>query len=213
MHRTLKYSTRLGLIGVLLVLASATGPVKAAEVAADFSDRATAYCELSGLRADVPDDWFSVPVEGMPPGMVGCQMMRTDETEALVGILRLSSGETGELAPGAESRNRQLAIELAVLEAMGIEPGDPLWSRDQVPLGGLGSAEFSNAQAVGLAATVRESGLPQEIHILVFHAPSTQYTLLLITPTKAAEPRVYSRNLRDFGILLQGLTKITDDQD
>ena len=198
------------MIGVLLILACATGVVKADEVAADFSNRVTAYCELIGLRADVPDDWFSVPVEGMPPGMVGCQMMRTDETEALVGIIRLSSGETGELAPGAESRNRQLAIELAVLDAMGIETGDPLWSRNQVPLGGLGSAGFSDAQVVGLGATVRESGLPQEIHILAFHAPSTQYTLLLITPPKATEPQIYSRNLRDFGVLLQGLTRVSD---
>ena len=170
-----------------------------------FQDQTTPVCELIGLRATPPDGWFAVAMQDLPDGMAGCQLVRTDEDEALVGIIRMSASDTGGRPPGEDSRNRQVVIELEVLAAMGIQPRELIWRRDDVPLTGDKSAGFSSAQAVGLSATIDESGLDQELHFLTFHGPTTQYVLVLVTPPPETEPDIHRRNLSDFGGLIRGL--------
>ncbi len=181
------------------------------EEGSDFSHQTTPTCELIGLMATPPTGWFSVPMVDLPAGMSGCQMIRTAQDETPVGIIRLSASDTGEHSPGENSRNRLVAIEMEVLAAMGIQPREPLWSREDVPLTDVHGVGFSNGQAVGLSAVIEGSGLPQEVHILAFHGPSTQYALLLITPPSANEPEIHSRNVSDFGKLIQGLQAVSID--
>jgi hypothetical protein len=197
---------------LLVVLFSSPSARGSDQDMTDFSEQATAICELIGLEASPPAGWFSVPMVDLPAGMSGCQMMRTDEDDAPVGIIRLSASDTGARSPGEESRNRQLAIELEVLAAMGIQARDRLWLRQDVPVTGERDAGFSKAQAVGLSAVIEGSGLPQEVHILAFHGPSTQYALLLITPSQETEPAIHSRNVADFAKLIQSL-KVTSTDD
>lgn len=185
-----------------LLLAGILPGLATAEDTVDFSDQIAPTCELIGLVATPPEGWFSVSVQEMPTGMAGCQMMRVNEAEELVGVMRLRSSETGEIPPGDESRDELLASELRVLEAMGLQVGEPIWSRNDVPISGLA---FAGAQALGLAAVIEESGLPQEIHVLAFRGPFTQYALLLITPHRDAESEIYERNVADFGRLFQTL--------
>lgn len=193
------------LLPALALLANAS---MAEDEVIDLSERTTPTCELIGLVARPPEGWFSVPMEDTPPGLAGCQMMRTGENEELVGIIRLSSGDTGGRAPGEESHNRQIAIEIEILKAMGIRlhVAEPLWSRHDVPISDLRDAGFSETgQAIGLAAEIEGSGLPQEVHFLTFHGPATQYALVLITPPRETEPEIYRRNIDDFARVIQTL--------
>lgn len=194
-------------ISLLVLLGLQSTPATGEQDMIDFGDQATSECRLIGLQAPAPAGWFTVPISDLPDGMAGCQMMRTDRDDNLVGLIRLSASDTGARAPGEESRNRQVAIELEVLAAMGIKPRDRLWSRDDVPVSGPESSGFSSAQAVGLSAVIEETGLAQELHFLTFHGPSTQYALLLITPPPSTEPDIHQRNVGDFGRVIQGLKR------
>jgi hypothetical protein len=205
-------TVRRGLIPALLAFSIAGAPFAASGVtgeddeSVDFSDLATPTCEVEDLVALPPVGWISVPIEGLPEGMAGCQMMRLDGAQQLLGIARLRSTAAGENAPGEESFGQIVATEMVILEQMGYRVGDPLWSRQDVPIRGAG---FSNARAVGLPATIEQSTIPQEVHLLVFQSATVQYLVTLLTPAKDAEPAIYERNTADFGILIRTLDQPT----
>ncbi len=171
----------------------------------DFSDQLVPVCNVLGLLAAPPADWFAVPMEGLPEQLAGCQMMRTGPAEELVGIIRVSASQVLDGTPGTDSRQRHILFEIEVLRNMGIvlDLEEPLWSRDSVPLADVGAAGFSDAaQALGYRAVIVDTRTPQEVHLLTFHGPSTQYALVLITPPRFMEEEIYQRNTTDFGRVL-----------
>ncbi|TVQ37869.1 MAG: hypothetical protein EA370_06270 [Wenzhouxiangella sp.] len=171
----------------------------------DFADQLVPVCNVLGLLATPPADWFAVPMEGLPEQLAGCQMMRTGPTEELVGIIRVSGSRVRDGTPGTDSRQRHTLFEIEVLRNMGIvlDLEEPLWSRDSVPLADFGAAGFSDvAQAIGYRAVIVDTRTPQEVHLLTFHGPSTQYALVLITAPRFMEAEIYQRNTTDFGRVL-----------
>jgi hypothetical protein len=176
----------------------------------DFSDRITPTCELIGLVGIPPEGWFNVPIDSVGENLQGCQMMRTDEQEELVGILRLLSRDFPENTPEETWFTELLGLEVTWLEEMGITLGEPLWRRDDVPMTGTG---WEKAKAIGLSASGENSDITQEVHFLAFGGPTTKYLFSLATPAQAVDEGVYyKRNTDDFGVLIRTLQFPTADQ-
>lgn len=188
---------------LLLVSVTAVAPAAAQEGAVDLSDQITLTCELIGLVALPPPGWFNVPIESPLETLVGCQMMRTSDSEELVGIMRLLSTEVPVDTPQETWFAELMGLEIAWLEEMGITLGATLWRRDDFPVAGPG---FGPGRAIGLEAIIEGNDVPQEVHFLGFGGPTTKYLLTLSTPSRAVEDGVhYQRNTADFGVLLRTL--------
>lgn len=200
------------LIAAFVIAGLFVMPAQAEDDILDFAGDTVPVCEVIDLLASPPEDWFAVPMEGLPSGLAGCQMMRTGPDEELVGILRVSGHRLREGEPGDQSRQRQLQFEVEVLGAMGIvlDIEQPLFSRDNVPLGGSRATGFSEAaQAIGFRALVLETEAPQEVHMLSFHGPDSQYALVLITPPRFVDQDIHQRNTADFARLLGSLDSVS----
>jgi hypothetical protein len=196
---------------VLLVLSAvAVAPTVAQrEEIIDFTDQISSSCELIGLIALPPPGWFNVPIESPLESLVGCQMMRTNENEELVGILRLLSTEVAVETPEETWFAELMGLEIAWLEEMGITLGATLWRRDDVPVAGPG---FDSGRAIGLEAVIDGNEVPQEVHFLGFGGPTLKYLLTLSTPARSVADGVYyDRNTADFGALIRSLQLPEDD--
>ena len=188
-----------GVLATLLLIAT---PMLSEE-SVDFSDRATPTCEMGGLIAYPPDGWFNVPFEDPPAGHLGCMMLLTNETEELVGILRIRSLTAPALDPGEEPYAALLASEVTSIAEMNVSLAEePLWVRKDVPVAGEG---FREGRAVGLAATIAGNDLPQEAHFLFFRSDSAEYVMTLLTPAKSVDETLYERNTEDFGKVIRTL--------
>ena len=169
----------------------------------DFSDRITPTCELIGLVGLPPEGWFNVPIEDTGEDLAGCQMMRTNESEELVGILRLLSRVFPEGTPEETWFTEMLGVEVVWLGEMGITLGEPLWRKDDVNMAGT---DWGQAKAIGLAAATNGSDTPQEVHFLAFGGPTNKYLFTLATPAETVDEGLYyKRNTADFGILIRTL--------
>lgn len=190
----------LALIGWSLITLQ---PVAAEEDYVDFSDRTTPMCELIGLVGLPPTGWFNVPIETEREDIVGCQMMRTNDRDELVGILRLISRVFAAESPEETWLPELLGGEVAWLEEMGITLGETLWRRDDVPMTGT---DWEQAKAFGLAASAEDNDTPQEVHFLTFGGATTKYLIDLVTPAQAVDEGLYyGRNTEDFGVLIRTL--------
>jgi hypothetical protein len=205
-------AVRLGLpplLAVALVLATTATAAAAQDPGAeepgaeylDFSDFLTPTCELAGLRALPPAGWFNVSVQDPPAGHRGCQMMRTNEADELVGLMRLRSIDAAAVEFSGDGYDAFVADELAVLGSMGYVVGEPIWARDEVPVAGHG---FTSGRAVGFEVAL-EDGAPHELHLLVFRGAEAKYLLLLATPTRAFDAALYSGNEAGFATLITTL--------
>ena len=170
----------------------------------DLSEKVKPTCELAGLVARPPAGWINVPIEGAPAGHLGCQMLRVNEEQELMGILRIRSVS----APAKEYRkggdaSALIASERKIMERMNIAVADePLWTRDKVPIRGPG---FSQAGGAGYAAMIEGAPVPQEVHFLTFHAEDASYLISLVTPSKSDAAETYQRNTDDFGVVMRSL--------
>ena len=174
-----------------------------AVVAQDFSDKVKPTCELAKIVARPAEGWFNVPIESPRPGHLGCQMMRTNDAEELVGILRIRSVTAPAAEFSADNEAALIADERKILQRMNIEVGpEPLWTRDNVPLKGAG---FSEARGGGYPASVGGNPVNQEVHFLTFRAEDARYLVTLITPSKRHDEGVYKRNTDDFGVVIRSL--------
>ncbi len=169
----------------------------------DFSGQTMPTCEIAGLAVAPPGGWFSVPFEDPPEGHLGCQMMRTNEREELVGIIRVRSVMAPAREFTDEGHARYIGNEALALEQMGYTLADePLWVRDDVPVKGAG---FREGRAVGVAAHIAGNDVPQEAHFLVFRTDSTKYLFTLLTPAQAHDETLHRRNTADFGLVIRTL--------
>jgi hypothetical protein len=167
----------------------------------DFSDRMTPTCELIGLVGLPPEGWFNVPIEAPQDDLAGCQMMRTDENEELVGMIRLLSREVPEGTPEETWMPELIGLEAAWLEEMGVVLGDPIWRKEEVAVAGEG---FEAGKAIGLAATIEGSEYPQEVHLLAFGTPTIKYLVSLCTPDSTVDAGVHlERNTADMGTVIR----------
>lgn len=188
-------------IAVAIALAAGAAAQETEGETLDLSEFLTATCDLVGLRAVPPEGWFNASVRNPPPGHRGCQMMRTTETDELVGLIRLRSLDTEAAEFADEGFDAFVADELAVLATMGYVVGEPLWARDDVPVAGEG---LGSGRAAGFEATL-EGGPPQEIHLLVFRGAATQYLLVLATPARSHDAETYRANETGFATLITTL--------
>jgi hypothetical protein len=171
----------------------------------DFSDRMTPVCEVVGLSVRPPKGWFNVPIESAEKAISGCQMMRTGKQDELLGIIRVLS----VYLPQTETENQPrwydvlLAVETQMISTMGYVLKDVIWTRLDVPISGSG---FENARAIGLAAALQESEVPQETHFLAFENGPQKYVITLLTPAQSVGAGVfYKRNASDYGVVIRSL--------
>ena len=175
--------------------------VAADEEYVDFSDRITPTCELIGLVGVPPEGWFNVPIQTEAKDIRGCQMMRTNDQEELVGILRLLSKVFPANTPEETWFSDLVGLEVTSLGEMGITLGEPLWRKDDVPMTGM---DWENGKAIGLEAVIEGNEAPQEVHLLAFGGPTTKYLISLSTPNKGVDDNThYTRNTGDFAILIR----------
>jgi hypothetical protein len=164
----------------------------------DFTGLASDRCALIGLAAPAPDGWISIAMQDMPPQLAGCQMLRLED-EMLLGIMRLISARAADSVAVGQARDGLVALEREIWAEMGLEIGPTLWQRDHVAVSGEG---FSDGAAIGLAARIVETDLPQEIHLLMFRRADTHYALSVITPAGDDAAAHYRANLDGFRQLL-----------
>ena len=201
-------SSRITLLPLFLLTTFATTLHAQDDETVDFSDQMTATCELIGLVASPPADWFNVPTES-EARFRGCQMMRTNEQEELVGLMRLLSLQLPPELSDDEWSKRLIDFETEWLAGMGIQLGETMWKRDDVPIAGQG---FEGARAIGYASRIEGNEVPQEVHFLVFAGASSKYLISLSTPARTVEGGVhYQRNTSDFGVLISTL-KLPDSE-
>ena len=175
----------------------------AAVVAQDFSDKIKPTCELAKIVARPAEGWFNVPIESPRPGHLGCQMMRANDAEELVGVLRIRSVTAPAAEFSADSDAALIADERKILQRMNVEVGaEPLWTRENVPLKGAG---FREARGGGYPASVDGNPVPHEVHFLTFRAEEARYLVTLITPSKRHDEEIYKRNTDDFGVVIRSL--------
>ncbi|MDD7971075.1 hypothetical protein [Roseinatronobacter alkalisoli] len=194
-------------IGMILPMAFATA---ADEM--DLSDISTPGCAVSGLAVSPPAPWLNAQISGLPEQMSGCQMMRTDDDEHLVGIIRILSVQTGPGMSADEARERVIAFESLIWRDIGFEVTDRLWLREDVPVHDRHDEGFSSGSAVGLAAVIQGTQLPQEIHVLFFSRlpDNTHYVISLLTPSGPDATEIYAHNLEDYSRILNSLTLTSD---
>lgn len=193
---------RPGLAAAVLMAANGAVSIAVAGDTVDFSEQTTPVCEVEGLRATPPDGWFNVPIDSAEPTLRGCQMMRTREDEALVGIARVLSVTLSEPTVDPPWQVLMLSFERDNIARMGYVPGDVLWRRDNVPIAGTG---FTGGLAVGLSARIEGNEAPQEVQFLIFERALTKYVVTLLTPGRSVENGLYyDRNVADFGKLIGG---------
>lgn len=187
---------------LLMVSIVVTAPsVAADEDYVDFTDRITPECELIGLIGIPPEGWFNVPIQTEATDIRGCQMMRTNDQEELVGILRLLSKVFPADTPEETWFTDLVGMEVTSLGEMGITLGEPLWSKDDVPMTGM---DWDDGKAIGLEARIEGNDAPQEVHFLAFGGPTTKYLISLWTPNKAVDDSAhYTRNTGDFAVLIR----------
>ncbi|HEU5163758.1 MAG TPA: hypothetical protein VFV54_11465 [Thermoanaerobaculia bacterium] len=190
---------RASLVAGLLAIAG----VALAQETIDFGERMTPRCEMAGLISVPPPGWINVPLESPPPGHHGCMMMRTNEKKELVGVLRIRSRSAPALDGKGEPFEALFTSEVASVGEMGyVMDEPPLWVRENVPINGEG---FRDARGIGLAAMIEGNPTPQEVHLLVFRSDRAEYIVTLMTPAKSFDPKLYDRNVNDFGTLIRTL--------
>ena len=183
-------------IVAIVLAASAVG-------AQDFTDKVKPTCELAKIVARPAEGWFNVPIESPRPGHLGCQMMRTNDAQELVGVLRIRSVTAPAAEFGADNEAALVDDERKILQKMNIEVGpEPLWTREKVPLKGAG---FREARGGGYPASIDGNPVPHEVHFLTFRAEDARYLVTLITPSKRHDEGVYKRNTDDFGVVIRSL--------
>jgi hypothetical protein len=169
----------------------------------DFSGKVTPTCEIAGLVVKPTAGWINVPFETPPPGHRGCQMMRTNEREELVGIIRVRSATGPSAEFTEEGFGRLLVNEGLAVSEMGYELAkESLWARENVPVSGAG---FRDGRAVGVAARIPGNGVPQEAQFLVFRSDEAKYVFTLLTPQRSHSESLYQRNSSDFGVVIRSL--------
>ncbi|MCG6965647.1 MAG: hypothetical protein LJE59_03990 [Chromatiaceae bacterium] len=177
----------------------------------DFTNQIAPVCKVRGLQVAPPKGWFNVPIESAEAAVQGCQMMRTGEQDELLGILRVVALDIPESEDATPWWAFVIALEQQVVNAMGYQLGEVLWTRQKVPIAGDG---FSEARAVGLQATIEGNDNLQEVHFLVFKGPFADYGITLATPAKSVGAgSYYARNTADFGLLIRSLQPWTGDTD
>lgn len=170
-----------------------------------FADKQSARCDLLGLAAHAPAGWTSQPMVELPEQMAGCLLTRYDEDDTLLGLQRLMSIQVGDDLPVEQASSRLADLELSIWEQMGFQVVEPLWRRDDVPMDGSMSAGFSSATALGMSAVIVESGLPQEIHLLLFHRNDIHYAATMLSPRGEAVEAIYQANLAAYQALLASM--------
>lgn len=160
-------------------------------------------CEVSGLAVTPPSPWFSEPIDSQEEGVEGCQMV-WEEDDQYMGIIRLMSFRASRLSHETASwEELVIAVEILVMEEMGVVVGDPIWSRDSVPITGAG---FRNAKAIGFDARLTYSGAQQnEVHFLLFESATQKYVISAVTPSKATSPDIYSANTSAMATIMRTL--------
>ncbi len=166
---------------------------------------ATGSCALTGLVSTPPAGWINVPFQTPPAGQLGCLMLRYNEQDQLLGVLRIRSASQPAAEFADEGYDRLLANEITALSRMDVEvdlPGGPLWTRDNMPVRGEG---FRDGRAVGLRARIKGNDVAQEAHLMVFRSDTTKYLVSLVTATEAYDKALYQGNTRDMGVLIRTL--------
>ena len=167
----------------------------------DFSDLITPICEVSGLNAYPPEGWFNVPIESDDAILRGCQMMRTGEGHALVGVVRMLSVELPVKEDTPPWQDVMISIEHENIGQMGYVVDEVMWVRDTVPIEGQG---FANAVGIGFSARIEGSDIPQEAQFLLFEKDQTKYVVTLLTPGRDVDSgEYYERNNSDFGQIIR----------
>jgi hypothetical protein len=167
------------LASLALVLLTA-GAASAQGEVVDVSDTTTPACDMAGLVARPAAGSFNVPFHGPPRGHRGYQMMRVNERQELVGIIRVRSATE----PSAEFTDKGFGALLAneahaVSEMEDGLASESLWSGDNVPTAGAG---FREGRAVGVAGALEGNDVGQEAHFLVFRSDTAKYVFTLLTP-------------------------------
>ncbi len=170
----------------------------------DFADRATPRCEIEGLVAVPPPGWLNVPIANPPAGNRGCMMIRTNENEEPVGILRIRSLAAPALKKDGEPFEALFISEVEALDRMGcaILDQEPLFVRSDVPIKGDG---FRDGKGIGFAAAIEGNRVPQEVHLLMFRSERAEYIVSLAMPAKSHDAKLWDRNTEDFGTLIRTL--------
>jgi hypothetical protein len=166
---------------------------------------ATATCAVAGLVATPPAGWINVPFEAPPAGHLGCLMMRFNEADQSLGILRIRSASEPAREFTDDAYDRLLANEITAMSAMEIVvdvEGGPLWTRDKVAITGAG---FRDGRAVGLRARIKGNDVAQEAHLMVFRSDTSKFLVSLVTPTQAYDNGLYQGNTRAMGVLIRTL--------
>jgi len=174
----------------------------------DFSDQATSFCEIKGLVATPPEDWFNVPIETGSAKIRGCQMMHKGDQDELIGIMRLLSFEIPENQETPNWSETLVGFERIAIAEMGYSMGQTIWVRESVP---ISAEDLYNAQAIGFSASIEGNDIPQEAHFLMFEGQALRYSVTLLTPAKSVDKGIYYKtNTQDFGELISTLTKKTN---
>jgi hypothetical protein len=194
---------RLSIVAVLATLSVHAGVALAQAQTVDFSSRVTPACEFAGLTVKPPAGWINVPFDKPPKGHRGCQLMRINEREELVGIIRVRSATEPTAEFKEEGFGRLLANEAVAVSEMGyVLARESLWARENVPVSGAG---FRDGRAVGVAARITGNDVPQEAHFLVFRSDDAKYVFTLLTPQQSYSESLYQRNSSDFGVVIRSL--------
>ena len=174
----------------------------------DFGKRVTPRCKLAALVALPPSGWFNVPFEDPAKGNLGCLMVRTNEREEPVGMLRIRSLAAPALPENGKPFQAIFISEVEAVQAMGFVVVDekPLFLRNDVPVKGEG---FRDGRGVGLAARIEGNAVPQEIHLLMFRSDRAEYIVTLLTPARSHDEKMWKRNTDDFGTVIRTLEPIT----
>ena len=168
----------------------------------NLSEMATAVCELPHLAVAPPSPWYSVPVESNEQLGAGCQMI-WEEGNQYMGIMRLVAFETKTIPADQPSWEQAvIGFEVAVMKRMGIVVGDPIWSRDSLPISGEG---FENAKAVGMKANLEGLDQQNEVHFLLFENASHKYVFSSLTPSQSVSPDIYAANTGAMSTIMRTL--------
>ena len=180
--------------------------------AALSAEASSTRCELIGLAAHAPQGWSSQPMVDMPETMAGCVLTRHDETGGLLGIQRLMSVTTSPDVAVEQAQAGMADLEVAIWNEMGFEIVEPLWRRDEIPMGGSMSKGFSTGTLLGMSAVIEETELSQEIHLLLFHREKTHYAVTLISPRSDATESLFQENRAAWNTLLGSLFVPTEER-
>ena len=153
------------------------------------------------LRFAYPASWRPLVKDQVPPGRQAVDLYNFDDEDNLNGLIRLKSLEKGR---GDDSDTLLRTLKEEFSEA-GLSLGTQLHVAS-MPIEESGVDRFINGRYLFFAASIRETGLAQELWASLFEDESFYYGVALLTPAKENQFYVWAINSRAYQLILGSLS-------